>query len=177
MIIRKAVMTDIPAAHQVINDYAAQGLMLRRPIMMLYESVRDFCIAVDEETNEVIGVGALHMMWHDLAEVRSLAVKPGITKKGVGRAIVEFLVDEAYALGLKRVFALTYQQGFFEKLGFAVVQKESMPQKVWKECVYCDKFDACDEIAMIRLLAPAEAISEDAVLEIPLVEMPNWAKE
>lgn len=175
MIYRKATMADIPAVHDLVNDYANSGLMLRRPIMMLYESVRDFVVAVDDDGG-VVGVGGLHIMWQDLAEIRSLAVKPGLTKKGVGRGIVDFLVDEARALGLKRVFALTYQQGFFEKCGFAVVQKETLPQKVWKECVYCDKFHCCDEIAMIRLLVPPEELADVESMEIPLIPMPNWSR-
>jgi amino-acid N-acetyltransferase len=175
MLYRKATMADIPAVHELVNDYASKGLMLRRPIMMLYESVRDFVVAVDDD-GQVVGVGGLHIMWQDLAEVRSLAVKPGLTKQGVGRGIVDFLVEEAKQLGLKRVFALTYQQGFFEKCGFHVVQKETLPQKVWKECVYCDKFHCCDEIAMIRLLVSPEELAGAESMEIPLIPMPNWAK-
>ncbi|WP_374711390.1 N-acetyltransferase [Symbiobacterium terraclitae] len=171
---RKAVMADIPAVHEIINGYAAQGLMLRRPLMMLYESVRDFTVAVDDG-GQVVGVGGLHIMWQDLAEIRSLAVKPGLTQRGVGRGLVEFLLDEARSLGLKRIFALTYQPGFFAKCGFHVVQKETLPQKVWKECVYCDKFHNCDEIAMIRWLVPPEELGEEAH-EIPLVAKPNWVK-
>ncbi len=176
MIYRKAVMADIPAVHKLINDYAATGIMLRRPIMMLYESVRDFVVAVEEETGEVVGVGGLHIMWQDLAEVRSLAVKPGTVRKGVGRGIVDFLVEEALQIGLKRVFALTYQQAFFERCGFEVVQKETLPQKVWKECVYCDKFHSCDEIAMIRWLVPQAEVTSEVVMEIPLIDRPNWVK-
>ena len=169
---RKATMADIPAVHEIINGYAAQGLMLRRPIMMLYESVRDFVVAVDD-AGQIVGVGGLHIMWQDLAEIRSLAVKPGVTQKGVGRGVVEYLITEARKLGLKRVFALTYQQGFFEKCGFSVVQKETLPQKVWKECVYCDKFHCCDEIAVIRLLVSPEELADQSE-EIPLIAMPNW---
>lgn len=176
MLYRKATMADIPAVHQLVNDYAAAGLMLRRSIMLLYEAVRDFVVAVDEESGQIVGVGALHIMWSDLAEVRSLAVKPGVTQKGIGRGIVEFLVEEAKQLGLKRVFALTYQQVFFERCGFTMVPKETMPQKVWKECVYCDKFHCCDEIAVIRLLVPPEELESAGADEIPLVAMPNWKK-
>jgi len=171
---RKAVMADIPAAHEIINGYAAEGLMLRRPLMMLYESVRDFTVALDDD-GQVVGVGGLHIMWQDLAEIRSLAVKPGLTQRGVGRGLVEHLLAEAQSLGLKRIFALTYQPGFFAKCGFHVVQKETLPQKVWKECVYCDKFHNCDEIAMIRLLVPPEELAEETY-EIPLVAKPNWVK-
>jgi amino-acid N-acetyltransferase len=176
MIYRKAIMADIPAVHGLINDYAAQALMLRRPIMTLYETVRDFVVAVDETTGEIVGCSGLHIMWQDLAEIRSLAVKPGLTKKGVGRGLVEFLLAEGVALGLKRIFALTYQQGFFERCGFQVVAKETLPQKVWKECVYCDRFHACDEIAMIRLLVPPEDLQQDLSFEIPVIPMPNWQK-
>lgn len=173
---RKATMADVPAIHQLITEYATQGLMLRRTLLFIYESVRDFTVAVDEESGEVVGVGGLHIMWHDLAEIRSLAVKQGLTKKGVGKGLVEFLIDEAKAMGLKRVFALTYQQGFFEKCGFTVILKETLPQKVYSECIYCDKFHACDEIAMIRLLVPADELEVDDGFEIPLVAMPTWQK-
>ena len=132
---RKAIMADVPAIHSLINHYAAQGLMLRRTLLHLYESVRDYSVAVDD-TGEVVGVGGLHIMWYDLAEIRSLAVKPGLTKRGVGRGLVEFLLEEARSMGLKRVFALTYQQAFFEKCGFKVIEKEKLPQKVYSECVY-----------------------------------------
>jgi amino-acid N-acetyltransferase len=170
---RKAVMADIPAIHKLINDYAAEGLMLRRPIMMLYEGVRDFVVALDE-AGQVVGCSALHVMGTDLAEVRSLAVAPSTKGKGVGRAMVDFCVEEAKQLGLTRVFALTYQQAFFEKCGFHVVKKETLPQKVWKECVYCDRFHACDEIAMIRYLVPGAEVPTD--LELPVIDLPVFAK-
>ncbi|MCG0238606.1 MAG: N-acetyltransferase [Firmicutes bacterium] len=172
MQIRKAVMADIPQIHRLVNGYAQQGLMLRRPLVMLYEQVRDFAVAV--EGDRVLGCGALHILWHDLAEIRSLAVQPECRGRGVGRALVDFLVQEALDLGLARVFALTYQQEFFARCGFQVVKKETLPQKVWKECIYCEKFHACDEIAMIRYLRPVpEAESE----EIPVVEIPLWVRE
>jgi amino-acid N-acetyltransferase len=172
---RKATMADIPAMHTLIQNYAKEGIMLRRPIMMLYESVRDFVVAVDEATGQVVGCGGLHILWSDLAEIRSLAVHPDFKGRGVGKGIVDYLVGEGEALGLGRIFALTYQQVFFEKCGFHVVQKESLPQKVWKECVYCDKFHNCDEIAVIRFLVPQEQLP-DETFEIPLFEMPNWQK-
>lgn len=172
---RKATMADIPHIASLINGYAAQGLMLRRTLLHLYESLRDFTVAVDE-TGEVVAVGGLHIMWYDLAEIRSLAVKPGLVKRGVGRGLVEYLVEEARAMGLKRVFALTYQQAFFERCGFHVIDKERLPQKVYSECVYCDKFEACDEIAMIRLLVPEEELPADDGFEIPLVAMPKWRR-
>jgi amino-acid N-acetyltransferase len=168
-------MADIPAMHDLIQNYAKEGIMLRRPIMMLYESVRDFLIAVDEETGKVVGCGGLHILWSDLAEIRSLVVHPDYKGHGVGKGIVDYLVNEGDKIGLSRIFALTYQQVFFEKCGFHVVQKETLPQKVWKECVYCDKFHNCDEIAVIRFLTPQAELPEET-FEIPLFEIPNWQK-
>jgi amino-acid N-acetyltransferase len=173
---RKATMADIPAIHGLINDYALQGLMLRRPMLYLYESVRDFVVAVDEATGDLVGVGGLHIMWQDLAEIRSLAVHPRLKGQGVGKGVVEYLIEEGRQIGLKRIFALTYQQGFFEKCGFDVVQKETLPQKVFKECVYCDKFHCCDEIAMIRYLVPPEELNQSGAFEIPLIPIPTWQK-
>lgn len=173
MNIRKATTADIPAIHTLINDYAGEGLMLRRPLMLLYEAVRDFVVA-ESNSGEVVGTGALHVMWSDLAEVRSLAVAPTTKGKGIGCAIVEYLLQEAAELGLKRVFALTYQQGFFERCGFKVVQKASLPQKVWKECIYCDKFNSCDEIAMIRYLVPEAEYEAEEEPDIPVIDIPLW---
>jgi len=148
MIIRKASLNDVEAMHQLVNNYADTGVMLSRPRSMLYEYIRDFAVA--EIDGEIVGTGALHIMWIDLAEIRALAVKEGYTTQGIGRSLVEYFVDEAAQLLIPKVFALTYQPGFFEKMGFLVVNKESLPQKVWKECINCPKFPNCDEICMER---------------------------
>ncbi|MBC7346459.1 MAG: N-acetyltransferase [Clostridia bacterium] len=171
MIFRKATMADVPQMYRLINEYARQGLMLRRPLMQLYESVRDFCVAENGLGGEVVATGGLHVLWHDLAEIRSLSVRPDLKGRGIGRGLVHFMLDEARQLGIARVFAFTYNRVFFEKCGFTVVKKETLPQKVWKECIYCDKFHSCDEIAVIRHLAPVAAAAEG---EIPLVDVPRW---
>ncbi len=147
-VIRKARMGDVPEIQRLINSYAEQGLMLPRPLVMLYESLRDFMVA--EEDGRIIGAGALHIVWEDLAEVRALAVAPDRERRGVGRSIVKRLLEEARALGINRVFALTYRPGFFEKCGFQVVSKELLPHKVWGECINCPKFPKCDEVAMLH---------------------------
>lgn len=147
MNLRKARMSDIETIHGVINNYAAQGLMLPRSRNMLYENLREFIVA--EEDDKFLGTGALHILWEDLAEVRALAIAPEAVRRGVGRRLVAALVEEARALEIPRVFALTYQQEFFAKCGFRVLEKEAMPQKVWKECINCPKFPNCDEVAMI----------------------------
>jgi amino-acid N-acetyltransferase len=148
MNIRKAKMADVPKIQSLINSYADQGLMLPRPLNMIYEGLRDFIVA--ENQGEIVATGALHVVWQDLAEVRSMAVAPTAAGKGFGRKLVETLLDEARALGVTKVFALTYQPGFFTKCGFFIVSKEALPHKVWKECINCPKFPNCDEIAMER---------------------------
>ena len=150
MIYRKATFQDVEAIHGVVNEYAEKGLMLARSRNVLYETLRDFIIA--EQDGQVVGVGALHLVWDSLAEVRALAVASAVVKSGVGRAIVETLLQEAGKLGVKTVFALTYQPGFFAKLGFEERPKETLSHKVWKECINCAKFPNCDEIAMVKEL-------------------------
>lgn len=146
MKIRKASLADTEILHELVNKYAGQGLMLPRPRNMLYENIRDFVVV--ENDKSIVGTGALHIMWKDLAEIRALAVREEMFKKGVGRKIVDYCLTEAQELGIPKVFTLTYQPGFFHKMGFVIVDKENMPQKVWKECIDCPKFPNCDEICM-----------------------------
>lgn len=146
---RKARMTDTENIHHLINTYAEQGLMLPRSRSMIYESLREFTI-VESDGGEFLGVGGLHIIWEDLAEVRALALSPNTVGKGIGKELIEVLVNEAKDLGVRRVFALTYQTEFFKRCGFEVIQKEEMSPKVWKECINCPKFPNCDEVAMIR---------------------------
>lgn len=148
---RKAKMTDIESIHSLITYYADKGLMLARSRSMLYEGLREFTVIVDDDNN-VIGAGALHIIWEDLAEVRALAISDNYRGKGVGKGLVEALIAEAKELGIPKVFALTYQSGFFQKLGFGIVTKEQLPHKVWKECIDCPKFPNCDETAMLKEL-------------------------
>ncbi|HEX2954144.1 MAG TPA: N-acetyltransferase [Bacillota bacterium] len=145
---RKAKMVDAESIHQLINNYAEQGLMLARSRSMIYESIREFTVV--DDGGKFLGVGGLHVIWEDLAEIRALALDPSCLGKGIGRKLIEALVQEAQALGVARVFALTYQKEFFDHCGFKVVRKEEMSPKVWKECINCPKFPNCDEVAMIR---------------------------
>ncbi|HHZ17090.1 MAG TPA: N-acetyltransferase [Peptococcaceae bacterium] len=146
MTIRKAKLDDVEAMYELVNDYAAKGLMLSRPRNTFYENLRDFIVV--EKEGELIGTGALHIMWHDLAEIRALAIKEEYTRQGIGRKMVEFLLQEAQEMNIPSVFTLTYQPGFFAKLGFTVVEKEKMPQKFWRDCINCPKFPNCDEVCM-----------------------------
>lgn len=145
--LRKARMSDVESIHQLINEYAARGLMLPRSRSMLYENLREFTVL--EEAGKYIGSGALHIIWEDLAEIRALALHPDFTGRGLGRRLVAALIDEARALEINKVFALTSQPEFFQRCGFKPMEKDEMPQKVWKECINCPKFPNCDEVALI----------------------------
>ncbi len=149
MIYRKARFDDIESIYGLVNIYAAQGEMLPRSRNTLYENLRDMVVA--EEEGRVIGVGALHIMWDRLAEVRMMAIAPEHTRQGIGAEIVQLLLNEGDILGIEKVFTLTYKPDFFRKLGFIRISREELPQKVWKECIDCPKYPNCDEIAMIKV--------------------------
>lgn len=145
--VRRAMMKDVDAMLEIINEYAQQGLMLPRTKLSVCENLQSFIVAHDGDT--VVGVAGLHILWEDLAEIRSLAIAEKAKGMGVGKHLVLHLVEQCRNLGIKRVLALTYQKAFFEKCGFWIVAKETLPQKVWKDCINCSKLPMCDEIAMI----------------------------
>lgn len=152
--IRKAKLTDVKAIQQLVNQYADSGQMLPRTLNELYEHLRDF--HVYEENKALVGVCALHVSWEGLAEIRSLAVRNDRARNGIGSKLVRCCLEEAAQLEVARVFVLTYQEGFFKKLGFAVVDKKELPHKIWTDCLNCVKFPNCDEIALAMTL-PAGA--------------------
>lgn len=155
--IRPATIHDVPRIQEIINSHAELGKMLFKSYAQLYEDLRDF--GVYEVDGDVVGCVALTIIWADLAEIRSLAVDDRHRGKGVGKGLVQWTVEEARRLGIRRLFALTYEQGFFGKLEFEVVTKDSLPLKVWSDCVRCPKRDGCDEIAVVRTLQDVEAPS------------------
>ncbi len=143
MKIRKAKISDLGHAHKLINDFAKRGQMIPRSLNELYETVRDFVVCEIDGT--VCGTCSLHIMWEDLAEIRSLAVDGRFQKRGIGKSLVKYCMREAKALGIKRIFALTYYPEFFRKLGFLDIDKAALPQKIWVACVRCTRFPECDE--------------------------------
>jgi amino-acid N-acetyltransferase len=150
--VRKASMQDIPALLELINGYAAKGIMLPRTEFELSENMRDFSVAYDG--NRLAGCGALHFYSPTVGEVRSLAVAESHKTHGIGRLIVESLVYEAKLYGLDAVFAFTYVARFFAKVGFNEVERGELPLKAWKDCLRCPKFHSCDETAVMRVLRP-----------------------
>jgi amino-acid N-acetyltransferase len=150
--VRKAGMQDIPLILDLINGYAAKGVMLARTEFEMAEAIRDFSVVTHQ--GRLLGCGALHFYSPTVAEIRSLAVAEDAKKYGVGRKVVEALIVEANEYELDAVFAFTYVVEFFRKVGFDVVERGVLPLKVWKDCVRCSKFHACDEIAVMRILRP-----------------------
>lgn len=146
--VRKAFISDIPMIHELVNVFAGRGEMLARSRSELYEGLRDFYVA--DLSGEIVGCCALHINWVDLAEIRSLAVYQAHQGKGIGKKLVRSCLDEAKRLGVGRVYSLTYRPGFFEGLGFKRVSKETLPQKVWGDCLRCPRFPNCEEDALIR---------------------------
>jgi amino-acid N-acetyltransferase len=145
--LRKARISDVKEIQKLLTSFASRGEMLSRSLSELYDALRDFYIY--EEEGQVLGASALHIVWEDLAEVRSVAVAESAGRRGIGSMVVGACLDEARSLGLKRLFCLTYKPDFFAKFGFRVVDKSELPHKVWGDCIKCVKFPDCDEIAMI----------------------------
>ena len=144
--IRPARMSDVRDIHALLQQFADKGLLLARSISSLYDQLRDFVIFDD---NGIKGVCALHISWDSLAEIRSLAVAEEIQGRGIGARLVESCLDEANSLEIGQVFVLTYQAGFFRKLGFEDRDKRELPHKIWSDCLHCPKFPDCDEEALM----------------------------
>ncbi len=147
-LIRPATVADVEAMVALINGFAARGEMLPKSLNQVYQNVRDFVVA--EQGGRVIGCSALHVLWENLAEVRSLAVHEDYRRRGVGARIVQTLLADARMMGVSQVFALTYKPEFFIRQGFRTVDRETLPRKIWVDCIDCPKFPKCDEVAVIR---------------------------
>ena len=167
--IRPARVADAGAILKLVNELAIQQILLPRSPASVIENIRDFQIA--EVHGEFAGCGALHVVWSDLAEVRSIAIDPRHQGAGIGRSLVAHLVTDAEQMGVPRLFAFTYVQGFFEKMGFGVVQHGDLPHKVFNDCLNCPKFLACDEIAMERVLREPDP-AESGAFGIPMTTIP-----
>ncbi len=162
--LRRANVADIPGIAGVMAPYVVDGVLLPRPVSELYQCVREFWVVeragASSAADAIVACAALRLLWRDLGEVRSLAVRPDAHGQGLGAALVDAVVGDARALGLPRVIALTREVTFFERCGFRTEQRESIPRKVWTDCVRCPKRHACDEVAVTFDLVPGA--SEDA---------------
>lgn len=144
--VEKANISEVPRIHKLVNSFAGRGEMLARPLSEIYENIRDFVVV--RKGKRIIGCAALHVLWSDLAEIKSVAVDEEMQRQGVGNKLVSACLKDAEELGIETVFCLTYKPKFFEKMGLKEVEKMTLPQKIWTECYRCSKFPNCDETAM-----------------------------
>ena len=145
--VEKAKISDVAQMHKLINYFAGKDEMLARSLSEMYENIRDYFVVRQGE--RMIACAALHVLWLDLAEIKSLAVAEDSQQQGIGAQLVEACLNEAKELGIPTVFCLTYKPAFFEKFGFSQRDKMELPRKVWTECYRCPKFPNCDEVALI----------------------------
>jgi amino-acid N-acetyltransferase len=145
---RPAQADDVPALYELIKTHAERGKMILRPLDELYTNLREFFVADDD--GRVVGCAATHIFWSDLAELKCVAVHDDYQGRGVGRAICEACLADLRRLGVRRVFTLTGTTGFFEKIGYRKVDKDSLPRFIWGECVRCPSFPVCNEEALVR---------------------------
>lgn len=150
--IRKAVLDDVKSIHSLLQTYSEKGELLGRPLSKLYEDLRDFWVFEDPEDQKLVGCCALQFCWEDLAEIRSLAVSPDYTGKGIGTALTDRAIQEAVYFKIKDLFTLTYRTSFFERFDFSIIDKNKLPLKIWADCVTCVNFPNCDETAMMKKL-------------------------
>jgi amino-acid N-acetyltransferase len=149
--IGKAHIGDVRGIAALVERYARRSEVLPRSPENIYETLREWVVA--RRDGEIVGCGSLVILWCDLAEIRSLIVTPELQGTGIGRRIVAVLLEDASALQIPRVFALTRKPGFFTRLGFERVARETLPRKMWKDCMHCTKFAGCDEVALVRPVA------------------------
>jgi len=167
---RQAVLPDVPQIHALIEPHGAAGTLLPRTIPELCENIRDFVVA--EEDGQILGCGALHLYGPHLAEVRSIAVAAQNQGRGIGRLLVNALLEEARRHSVTCVCLFTRAPAFFARLGFTVARREELPDKIYKDCVCCPKLSACDEIAMVIGQIPANMNGlRDSGIAIPLVQL------
>jgi amino-acid N-acetyltransferase len=129
--VRPARTSDIKAIHKLIVDFASGGRMLQKETVTLYESVQEFVVAVED--GQVVGCGALHVLWEDLAEVRSVAITETLRGNGIGNQILERIIDRARELGLSRIFCLTFETKFFGRHGFEEIQGTPVEPEVYTQ--------------------------------------------
>jgi amino-acid N-acetyltransferase len=145
---RSAKIADVKAIHGLINCYAERDQMLFRSLADIFKNLQTFTVA--EIDGVVVGCCALEVIWSDLAEIKSLAVAEVNKGMGIGKMLVESAIDSARQMGLPRVLALTLKPQFFQKLGFTLVDRNSLPMKVWSDCARCPKQENCDEVAVVK---------------------------
>ncbi|MDH4129538.1 MAG: N-acetyltransferase [Spirochaetota bacterium] len=150
MIIRKAKVTEAKNIKLLIDQYAKKSLMLERGLDEIYEKIRDFTVCSVNE--KLVGVCALVIFNEDFAEIRSLAVSDNYKGKNIGEHLIKSCITEALEYNIHNIFTLTYIPDYFKKLNFQPVDKDSLPHKIWRDCIKCEHFYNCDEESLIYKL-------------------------
>lgn len=159
--LRKARMQDVDQIYTLIKYWSERGLMLVRSHNHLYENLRDFFVLQDED-GHIVGSGGLHILWHDIAEVRGMAIHPERQGQGFGRWLAMAAEREARDMGVPQIFAWTLQVGFFTGLGYHITSRENLPPKVYQECSACPFYDNCREIGVTKVLDAQAAFKRSA---------------
>jgi len=147
--IRKPLVAEVSEIKSLIEPFVKEGMILPRSLHSIYTTIRDFWVdSRDADSSLITGCSALHIVWEDLAEIRTLAVRKEFQKSGVGASLVDACLKDARDLGVKKVFTLTYIPEFFQKAGFQEVDKAKLPNKIWGDCIHCQYFPDCREIAL-----------------------------
>ena len=131
LVVRPATTRDVKSIRKLVDSYAAPGQMLSKETVTLYESVQEFIVA--EQDGTLVGCGALHVLWEDLAEVRTVAVQEGLHKQGIGHQILEAIIDRAREVGVEKIFCLTFQIEFFSRHGFEILEGTPVAPDVYAE--------------------------------------------
>ncbi|RTZ95082.1 MAG: N-acetyltransferase [Deltaproteobacteria bacterium] len=159
--LRKAMISDVRDILDLVNGFANQNLMLARGPQYIFENIRDFVVAVTDElpadptgspenrAGRIIACASLHVLWEDVAEIRSTAIHPDCQNMGLGKKLIESLKTDGKRLGIHTLFTFTLAEEFFAALGFVRQKRDRLPSKVWGECSRCPKFFKCDEVGMI----------------------------
>jgi len=164
--IRAAAEADIDGILTIVNAYAARNLMLPRTAEQIRRVLENFLVA--EHAGRVVGCGSNVPLTAELVELRSLAVASEFRSSGLGKRLVEALVAKARADGYEQICALTLVESFFSRMGFATVDRWAIPPKIWHECIYCPKFDACDEVAMLMNLTEPQTVPAPLAPEVAM---------
>ena len=131
--VRRARTADVPGIRQLVDTYSMDRRLLSKATVTLYEDVQEFRVAAAGPDGPVVGCGALHVMWEDLGEIRTLAVDPRWRGRKIGARIVTELLDQARRLGLRRVFVLTFEREFFARFGFTEIDGAPVPPAVYEQ--------------------------------------------
>ncbi len=149
---RHATIQDVNEMSSLINEFASARIMLARGPLYLYQSIQDYIVITGDMNGKdvVVACGGLHVLWEDLAEIRSVAVHPALQNRGLGKLLINALIENAKKIMVNRLFVFTLAPEFFLSLNFKEIPRDIIPPVVWAECSKCPKFYKCDEIGMMR---------------------------